>query len=114
MKKVIASLVSVGLLAAPAIVLAVDAPYQPGVPTPPTWGQVKVMETIDTISDWLFGLLMMVAVIFIIIAGYFFVIAAGDPDKVKRARDFVLYAFIGVLVGFAAKGLVILVDRLVR
>jgi hypothetical protein len=42
-----------------------------------------------------------------------FVTASGDPDKTKTARNFVLYALIGVLVGFAAKGLVMLVEKIV-
>jgi len=71
---------------------------------------VDIMELLDSITNWLFVILLIVAAIFIIMAGYFFVTAMGDPDKVKKARDFVLYAAIGVLVGFAAKGLVSLIE----
>lgn len=104
MKKVLASLVSVTLLAAPAIALAqeVEAP------------ELDIMEDVlDPLTDWLFTILIVIAAIAIIIAAYFFVTAAGDPDKTKKARDFVLYALIGVLVAFAAKGLVVLVSRIV-
>jgi len=74
---------------------------------------LDIMDTLDNIADWLFAILLIVAAIFIIIAGYFFVTAAGDPDKTKRARDFVMYALVGVLVGFVAKGLVMLVGQIV-
>lgn len=102
MKKILASIVSVGLLAGPAIALA-----QRRAPT------VDVMRVLDSIADWLFSILLVIAAIAIIIAAYYFVTAAGDPDKTKKARDFVLYALIGVLVAFVAKGLVLLVERIV-
>ncbi len=70
-------------------------------------------KVLNNITNWLFAILLIVAAIFIIIAGYFFVTAAGDPEKTKRARDFIMYALIGVLVGFVAKGLVALVGIIV-
>ena len=102
MKKVLTSLVLVGLLAIPVIGLAVE-------PAP----TIDIMKALKLIANWLFAILLVIAGISIIIAGYFFVTASGDPDKTKRARDFVLYAFIGVLVGFLAKGLVVLVKTIV-
>ncbi len=73
---------------------------------------LDILDVLDNITDWLFAILLIVAAIFIIIAGYFFVTATGDPEKTKRARDFVMYALIGVLVGFVAKGLVMLVGTI--
>jgi len=103
MKKVLSSLVSVALLAAPAMALA-QAEEAP---------ELDIMEVLDSITDWLFTILIVIAAIWIIIAAYTFVTAAGDPDKTKKARDFVMYAMIGVIVAFAAKGLVVLVSRMV-
>ena len=104
MKKVLVSLISVSILAGPAIALA-QAPS-----TAPT---ADIMATLDSITDWLFAILLVIAAIFIIVAAYNFVTAQGDPDKTKTARNLVMYALIGVLVAFAAKGLVLLVDRIV-
>jgi len=103
MKKVLSSLVLVTLLAAPAVVLA-QAEEAP---------ELDIMEALDSITDWLFTILIVIAAIWIIVAAYTFVTAAGDPDKTKKARDFVMYAMIGVIVAFAAKGLVVLVSRMV-
>jgi phosphoglycerol transferase MdoB-like AlkP superfamily enzyme len=105
MKKLLSSLVLTGLLALPVVGLAQQAP--PAAPT------ADIMATLDSITDWLFAILLIVAAIFIIIAGYFFITAQGDPDKIAKARQFVLYALIGVLTGFAAKGLVVLISRIV-
>ncbi len=113
MKKILSHIASVGLLAVLLLPLLAFA-QQPGPGDAPAWGEVDIMQTLARISDWLFALLLIVAAIFIIVAGYFFVTAQGDPDKVGTARQFVLYALIGVLVGFLAKGLVVLVDMIVR
>lgn len=113
MKKALLNIVSAGLLTLLFLPLLVSA-QQPGPGDAPGWGDVDIMETLGRISDWLFAILLIIAAIFIIIAGFYFVTAQGDPDKVSTARMFVLWALIGVLVGFLAKGLVILVDRMVR
>lgn len=78
----------------------VEAPY------------VDVMSALDSITDALFSILLIVAAIAIILAAYFFVTAAGEADKVKKARDFVLYALVGVLIAFLAKGLVMLIAQI--
>jgi len=109
MKKVLTSIIAVSLLAVPVLSLA-----QPPI-TPPRWGEGEnIWAILDTVINYVFWGLIVLAVIFILIAGYNFVTAAGDPDKTKKARDFVLYALIGVLVGFLAKGLIYFVQSIVR
>ena len=92
----------------PLVVLAQGPIQAPG------WRDVDFMVALERIFNWVFAILLVVAAIAIVVAGYIFVTAAGDPDKIKKARDFVLYALIGVLVAFLAKGLVVLIDRIVR
>jgi len=94
-------------VALPIIVSAQNA-YTPTYPPKP-----DIWLLLNTIIAWLFGILLIVAVIFLIIAGFFFITAQGDPDRVKKARDFVLWAIIGILVAFAARGLVWFVNQLV-
>lgn len=102
MKKVTLILILVGLLVLPMICLA-----QRRAPT------VDVMQVLDRIVDWLFTILLIIAVIWLILAAYYFVTAQGDPDRISKARNMVLYALIGVLVAFAARGLVLLVEKIV-
>lgn len=68
------------------------------------------INALYSVRDWLFYILLTVAAIFIIVAAYHFVTAAGDPEKIKTARNFVLYALIGVMVAFLSRGLVALVQ----
>jgi len=109
MKKALIGFVLTSLLAVPLIISAQLPPVDP-----PFWEEFTVIGTLNSISNYLFGILLIVATIFIIIAAYNFVTASGDPDKTKTARNFVLYAVIGVLVGFLAKGLVMFVEEIVR
>ena len=104
MKKKILSVITTGLLLVPLAVLAQGA----------TAPSVDVMESLDSITNWLCVILLVVAAISIIIAAYYFVTAQGDADKIKTARQFVLYALIGVAVAVLAKGLVLLVLRIVN
>ncbi|MES2876055.1 MAG: hypothetical protein V4678_01140 [Patescibacteria group bacterium] len=39
-----------------------------------------------------------IAVIVIIISGMFYVISQGDPSKIKRAKDGILYSVVGLVV----------------
>jgi len=104
MKRIILSLILVGLLVLPAVSLA-QAPRS--APT------VSVIKVLDNIVDWLFSILLIIAVIWLIVAGYYFITAQGDPERIAKARNMVLYALIGVLIAFLARGLVLLVERIV-
>jgi len=103
MKKIIPSIVLAMLLAAPVMVLA-----QPSESVPDYQG-TELIDVLKTFIDWLFTILLIVAVVFLIIAAFTFVTASGDPAKVDKARSFVLYALIGVAIAVAARGLVALV-----
>lgn len=43
-----------------------------------------------------------VAVLFIIIGGFRYIISAGNPESVEKARNSVLYAILGLIIVFLA------------
>ena len=99
MKKILARL-TLGVLLLPVMVLAQgDTPAA-------DWDSGAVVDTIEAIVDWLFYILIFAAVVVIILAAYTFLTAGGDPDKVKKARDYILYALIALVVAFLARALV--------
>ncbi len=104
MKKIITGLVLTSLLAVPVIGLTqgIDVPI----------GADSVFQTINRLINYLFWFLIFAAALVIAFSAYTFLTAAGDPDKTKKARDYVLYALIAVIVGFLAKALVALVARM--
>jgi len=107
MKKIILSLVLISFLALPVLAAAAEPPG------PPEMTGTQTMEVITKIVNWLFAFLLVFAVIFIIIAGFQFVTAGGDPEKVKTARQSVIYAIIGLAIAFLARGITALVERIV-
>ena len=106
MKKLLTGIISVSLLALPVVALGQAA--APASTVPPYTGN-QMLTILGNFTDWLFTILLIVAVIFLIIAAFAFITASGDPDKVAKARNFVLYALIGVAVAVGARGLVALV-----
>lgn len=103
MKKFILTVVSTSLAVLPTIGMAQQ--QQGGAPS------VNVIEALESVTNWLFAILLIVAVIFLIIAGFYFIFAQGDPDKVSKARSMVLWSLVGVAVAVLARGLVILVSQ---
>lgn len=49
-----------------------------------------------------YGVIGILAVVFIIIGGVNYSISQGDPGKTKKARDTILYAAIGLIVVLSA------------
>jgi len=64
-----------------------------------------ILDTIDAITDWIFAIIMLIAVIYLIMGAYQFITGGGDPAKVSEARQKLLYAIIGIALAFAASGI---------
>ena len=103
MKKIIPGIVVTSFLILPLLVLA-----QPVLPAT----ESAVYDTINEVINWAFMLLMLGAGLVIIMAAWTFLTAAGDPDKVGKARNYILYAVIAIVVGFLAKAIVVLVGNM--
>ena len=93
-----------------AVAQADFPPVADSQPSPHGLEETDVMASLGNIADWIFYILIGVAVLFIVIAGIEYVTAQGDPEKIKSAGQKVLYALIGIIVAALAKGLVILVQ----
>jgi len=76
--------------------LAADPPL---IPVP---DNLDIYTVIDNIIDFLFTALIAAAVIAILIAGFMFITAAGDPAKFHKAQLMVLYAIIGIVVAICS------------
>ena len=69
------------------------------------WGMICVMNAIYTATNWIFVIIMVLAVIVILFGAFTLLTAAGDPDKVGRGRNYVVYAIVGFAVALLAKAL---------
>ncbi|MDO8559631.1 MAG: Ig-like domain-containing protein, partial [bacterium] len=75
------------------------------------WGTQDLRVTIMRVIQILFGFLGVVAVLIIIYAGWLWMTAAGDPQKVDRAKRILVEAVIGLFLIFGAFAIVSFVIR---
>lgn len=63
-------------------------------------------QMIDRVLSWIFPVSLIIAVLMIIIGGYYWLFSAGDPKKIASGRKIIFSALIGVVVVTMAKGVV--------
>jgi hypothetical protein len=68
-----------------------------------------LLDLIETIVDYVFIILIVLAGLMIIWGAFLFVTAAGQADKVNAARDRLIWALVGVGVALGARGLIRLI-----
>ena len=88
-------------------------------PTPSTCGEAGtatctcgvccVMDTIYTVTDWIFVAVVVIVIIFILWGAYNLLTSQADPAKIKLGRDQIMYAAIGMLVALLAKAIPLIV-----
>ena len=107
MKKVLPALVLTALLVAPVIAESKGGPPTevPKIAEDPQ----ALINLLKKIGNWLFAILLAVAVVMLVVSGFLFVTAAGTPEKIEKARTILIYALIGVAIALAARGLVAVV-----
>ncbi len=66
----------------------------------------SIYSIIENILNWLLGILGIIGVIGFVIAGIFYLTAAGDESQITKAKSALKYSITGVIVGIA--GLVII------
>ncbi len=100
------------------VVLCEAAPglgVEPGknVEQRPDWGAGCMLNSVYRISDFIFMILIVVAVIIGLAGGYNILTAGGDAEKVNKGRDLILYAIIGMVVAFFARAIPSIVSLLI-
>jgi len=99
---------AIGLLLLPAIV-----PVRAAVPT---YGEEIIttpqefIDLIKGITKWIFSIVMAIAILFIILAAWYFLTAAGNPEAIAKARQMLIYAIVGIAVALLAAGLPALIN----
>jgi hypothetical protein len=70
---------------------------------PLKWGTCCFLDSVYTISDWLFMAFAALAIIIFAIAGYFFLFSGGEPQKITKAQKFLLYGAVAVALVVLSK-----------
>ena len=70
-----------------------------------SWGVACMLNSIYRAADIIFAILLVLGIILGLYAGYNFMTSAGDEKKVETARNYFLYAIIGIIVAFFARAI---------
>jgi hypothetical protein len=77
-----------------------------------TYGTTKVrgaicclMSSIYYLSDWVFTIVLTIAVFIGIWGGYTYMSSGGAEDKLKKGRDWILYSLVGVGIALLARAI---------
>lgn len=61
---------------------------------------------VQTVLQLVFGIIAVIAVLIIVINGFRMVLSQGNPDEVRKTRDAILAAVIGLVVAISAEVIV--------
>ena len=110
MKKIILTTVLLVLFSVVSVSLA-QYGNEPVAPTVSVtlWGTNSILTKA---TNWFFGIVIAIAAIMLISAGFTYILSGGNEEKMKTALNSVIYALIGVAIALLAKGLVYLICNL--
>lgn len=100
MKK-IAKKVLVGIMLL-SPVLAFGQSFGTNVPTTNVTSLSAVESVITKIVNWLTGLFFVAAILFIFYAAFLYLTAGGDEEKVKKAKNQLMYSIVAIAVALLA------------
>lgn len=73
----------------------------------------NIMVVLGRILNWIFTIAVVgIGPVMYIIAGFRFITAAGDPEKINTAKKMALWTSIGLMIAIAAKGIVVLIGEI--
>jgi hypothetical protein len=99
------TILSIGLLLTASVAFC-QAPNVQAPPPSPNITTVSGLFTIlKEIIRWIYTLFFVIAIAFILVAAFTYVTAGGDTEKVGKAKNYLIYAIIGIVVALLSFGL---------
>jgi hypothetical protein len=97
-------------LAVPLVAFGQAGSSIPTIANPTAAGLFTV---VCTVANWVFGFMLVGAVIAILVAGSTFFTAQGQEQKIETAKKFLTWALVGVAIVILAKSLIFVIGNLV-
>ncbi|MDP4006993.1 MAG: hypothetical protein Q8P55_00140 [bacterium] len=70
-------------------------------------------DVITPILDFLFNIALVLTPVMVVVAGIMFVTATGDPAKVSRAKQMLIWTAVGFGIIVLAKGLIVVLRTII-
>ena len=94
-----------GLLLLGAANFALAGEMAPSWNAPFSTGQ-GLIRTFENVINWIAVIVLIAAVLYIILAAFNYMTAAGDQDKIDKAKSYLTYAILAIVLVLAAEGIV--------
>ena len=98
-----------GIMSAVLLILAASPVSAAILRIDPPTDSTTFQELINKIINFVSLITIVLAPLMVIFAGFYFITANGDPSKVKKGKDILIYTAIGILVILLARGFVSMV-----
>ena len=113
MKKIVSVAVLAGTVLMPFVALAQLPGADVGGVTPqPVPTTINIPDIVGRTINWIFGLLLVIGAILILIAAFTYLTSGGDEEKTAKAKNWIIYAVVALVVAFIARGLLAIVAYL--
>ena len=96
-----------------AVLLPVLALAQVIPPATPITSFQEILNVVNTLLSWIFTIFFIIAAIVIIFAAFNYLTAGGDEEKIKKAKQQLIYAIVAIAVALVARGIEFVVEELV-
>ena len=60
-------------------------------------------------GNWFFTALMVVALLMFLVSAFYFLTGGGNPQNIEKAKQTLLYAIVGVIVGILPKAIIAII-----
>lgn len=77
----------------------------------PLGAGTTLTDIIGKLIDFLLTVALIICPLMIVVGGFFYITAAGDPAKANKGRQVMVYAAIGLVIILISKGLVVAVQK---
>jgi len=77
------------------------------------WGMFCMLDSVYTVIDWIFFGLVAAVSLLTIWGAFEILTAAGDPDKLKKGRERIMWAMVGLAVALLSRAIPSLVAAII-
>jgi len=67
------------------------------------WGMICLVNSVNTITNWIFYLLMIIVVVMVVIGGATYMLSAGNPERAGKGKSIIIYGVIGLVIALLAR-----------
>jgi hypothetical protein len=75
------------------------------------WGMICLFDTIYTVTDWIFYILLAVTGVLVVWGGTTIAMAGGDAENMQKGKNYIMYAMMGLAVALLSRAIPAIVQN---